>query len=211
LAARVALGACLAAFLWASPSAATPLFLTLEQTPDVVSSFLDVTYDATTDSLAISGFAQELDDGSGPALTIASGTFDLTAIIDDTGALSGGSLTIGGTVASLGFTSGTLLTGSLTGFGFPDAGGNPLEFSFDVTGGDLAALYGGQPGGVIVGGSGFGGSFASDFDNLSGGLPGTGTGSSNTAPIPEPAAGALLGLALGGLGWVGRRRMATGA
>lgn len=204
-----ALFAALAVLSWVAPAGATPLFLTLEQSPDVVSSFLDVTYDPITDILDVTGFAQELDDGSGPALAIADGTFSLSATIDASGALSGGILAIGGTVASLGFDSGTLLTGDLTAFGFPDAGGGPLEFVFDVTGGDLASLYGDTPGGVILGGNtGFAGSFAVGFDNLMSGIPGTGTGSSNAAPVPEPATGALVGLALAGLGCLGRRRPA---
>jgi hypothetical protein len=190
----------------AGPALATPLNLVLEQFPDVLSGNMDVVYDAAGETLTMDGFALELDDdGVGTAVGITDGTFELLAGIDSSGGLDGGSLTIGGTIPSLGFNSGTLLTGSLVAFGFPGAGGDPLEFVFDVTGGDLASLYGEGPGGIIVGDSGFGGSFAADWDNLMMGIAGTGFAVSNTAPVPEPGTLALLGVALGGIGWLNRR------
>ena len=201
---RLALSALL---VFSASAQAAPLNLTLNDFPDIVSAFIDVTYDADTDSFSASGFALELDDdGSVPAEAISGGTFDLSAIIDDAGALVGGSLTIGGTVASLGFNSGTLLTGTLTAFGFPDAGGDPLEFLFDVTGGDLAPLYGSLPGGVILSFTDFTGDFTADFDNLINGDPGTGSAVANVAPVPVPAAVWLFGSGLLGLAGLGRRR-----
>ena len=102
------------------PASGTPLGLTLFDNPDIVSMFIDVVYDAGTDTFEADGFALGLDDdGVGPTLDIVGGSFDLTATIDGAGLLTGGSLVIGGTVANLGFNSGTLLTGSLTDFGFP--------------------------------------------------------------------------------------------
>ena len=204
------LGAVCACFIVLVPSLAqaAPLNLTLNDVPDIVSQFIDVTYNATSDELTASGFALELDDdGSVPAEAIAGGTFDLSATIDATGSLSGGSLSIGGTVASLGFNSGTLLTGTLTAFGFPDTGGDPFEFLFDVTGGDAAALYGGGsvPAGVILSGTGFGGDFGSNFDNLSSGT-GTGTAVANVGTVPVPAALWLFGSGLLGLTGLARRR-----
>lgn len=180
---------------------AAPLNLTLNNTPDIVSSFIDVTYDSGTDSLTASGFAFELDDdGSVPAEAISNGTFDLSATIDEFGTMTSGSLTIGGTVASLGFNSGTLLTGTLTAFGFRDSGGDPLEFLFDVTGGDAAGLYGGGsiPGGIILSDTGFTGSFASNFNSS--------TGVADVAPVPLPAAVWLFGSGLLGLVGLSRRR-----
>ena len=180
--------------------------LTLNNFPDIVSSFIDVTYDAATDSFNASGFALALDDdGSIPAEDITDGVFDLSATIDSTGALIGGSLSIVGTVAYLGFNSGTLLTGNLTAFGFLDAGGDPLEFLFDVTGGDAAGLYGSAPGGVILSATGFTGDFNFDFDNLIGEAPGTGSAVADVAPVPLPAAVWLFGAGLLGLVGVGRR------
>ena len=184
--------------LFGSIGQAAPLNLTLLDTPDIVSDFIDVTYDAAGDSFVATGFARELDDdGSVPAEAIADGTFDLTATIDASGTLSSGSLSIGGTVASLGFNSGTLLTGDLTAFG------DPLEFLFDVTGGDAAGLYGGvgAVGGVIMimDFTGFTGDFGVDFT-------GDGTAVANVAPIPLPAAVWLFGTGLLALVGVGRRR-----
>lgn len=118
--------------------------------------------------------------------------------------MSGGTLSIGGTVASLGFNSGTLLTGDLTALGFPDAGGDPLEFLFNITGGDAASLYG-ATGGVIMSATGFGGSFAADFDNNMG-MVGRGMGTADAGAVPVPAAVWLFGSGLLGMVWVGRRR-----
>lgn len=184
---------------------ATPLNLVL-QLPDVVSGFIDVTYLAGTDTFAASGFSTELDDdGVAPNISLdAPGNFGISATIDGSGALSAGTITITGTIASEGYNSGTLLTGDLTDFGYAgDASGIIFEFTFDVTGGDLASAYGGLPGGVILSTAlnSFSG-FGSDFDNLIGGYPGTGSGISDTAPVPEPSTGLLV---LAGLAILGRR------
>jgi hypothetical protein len=191
-------------FLCGSVAQAMPLHLNLLDFPDIVSAFIDVTYDASSDAFSANGFALELDnDGVAPNETIIGGTFALGATIDDLGDLGpGGTLTIGGTIPTLGFNSGTLLTGDLTAFGFPVGGGNPLEFVFDVTGGDAAGLWGGFAGGVILGASGFTGDWTADWDNLIGGLQGTGSAVADTGAIPEPATltlmlmggGALLGV-----------------
>lgn len=172
-------------------SGSTHLNLTLNNAPDIVSGFIDVSYDAGVQLLSANGFALEIDDdGSGPPEAIAGGTFDLTATIDNTGNLIGGTIAVGGTVATLGFNSGTLLTGDLTAFGYPSGGGDPLEFLFGVTGGDAAPLYG-STGGTILTQSGFGGTFSSSFANSSDGLADTGT---TTIPIPSalPAGLSLL-------------------
>ena len=204
------LGAMCACFIVLVPSLAqaAPLNLTLNDVPDIVSQFIDVTYDASLQTLSASGFALELDDdGSVPPEPIAGGTFDLTATIDNAGNLVNGTIAIGGTVASLGFNSGTLLTGTLTAFGFPSVGGDPFEFLFDVTGGDAAALYGAGsvPAGVILSGTGFGGDFGSDFDNLST-SPGTGIAVANVGTVPIPAALWLFASGLLGLIGLARRR-----
>ena len=143
---------------------ASPLNLVLNPAPDISSAFITVDYDSTLDILTASGFAQQLETGGiGSPFLITGGSFDLAASVDDLGILTGGSLAIGGTVAGLGFNSGTLLTGSLSAIGFVDAGGDPLEFLFNVTGGDAASLYGGL-GGIILGSTGFTGDWTSDFD-----------------------------------------------
>jgi len=178
---------------------AVPLDLIL-LLPDVASGTIDVTHVAGTDAFSATGFALELDDdGVLPNIQLdAPGGFSISALIDDAGVLTSGSLSITGTIASEGYVSGTLLTGDLTNFGWAgDAAGMIFEFEFDVTGGDLAPSYAGAPGGVILGTTlnSFGG-FGSDFDNLIIGIPGTGAGTSDTAPIPEPGTALLLGLGL---------------
>jgi hypothetical protein len=182
------------------PAQASLLNLTPE-TPDIFSSFTDISYVDGTDTLVAKGTALTVDDdGVGAPEGIVGGTFDLSAIIDDVGSLSGGSIIIGGTVASIGANSGTLLTGTLTDIGFKDAGGgDPLEFLFSVTGGDLAGLYGGT-GGIILTGTGFT-SWVTSFQNASS------TGMSDTftvSPVPVPAAVWLFGSALLGLAGFGR-------
>ena len=181
---------------------AAPLGLTPVDDPDIAFFFVDVTYDATSDVLDADGFALTLEHPAGVSNAIAGGFFDLTAVIDDLGNPGAGSLSILGTVPTLGFGGGTLLTGTLTDFGFRPEGGDPLEFLFDVTGGDAAALYGGLGSsfGVILSGASFPGSFGSDFNNLGVNIAsGSGGGFGDVAPpIPEPgskilfAAGLLL-------------------
>ena len=66
--------------LLGSAAQAAPLNLTLNDFPDIVSAFIDVTYDAGTDAFTAIGSAQELDDdGSVPAEVIVGGTFNLSA------------------------------------------------------------------------------------------------------------------------------------
>ena len=58
---------------------------------------------------------------------------------------------IGGTVAALGLTSGTLLTGSVRDIGFVDPpGGEIFEFHFHLTGGELAPYFDRKKIGVIL-------------------------------------------------------------
>jgi len=194
--------ALLFSFALASPASALPLYLTMPDAPDITSALITVTYDAAIDSLEAFGTAIRFDDGLGQQL-IRDGTFNLTATIDDGGALSpGGSLRIDGSVGGPGPTPPpTLLSGNLTAFGFPDSGGDPLEFLFEVTGGDLAGHYGGT-GGVIL-------------SLLSGGFDGTtfdadfGTSGANAVAdtsVPEPGTLPLVLLGSVGLAAAARRR-----
>ena len=184
-----------------SMAQAAPLNLTLLPEPDISASFIDVAYDAATDRLFASGFALGLATG-GSLENIAGGSFDLIASVLDDGSLLGGSLSIGGTVAGLGFNSGTLLTGDLTALGFNQAN-DPLEFLFDVTGGDAAGLYG-DLGGIILSGAGFPGDWTSSFSsNPFAAVADIGT-------VPVPAAAWLFGSALLGLlGFNARRKQVS--
>ena len=79
-----------------------------------------------------------------------------------------------------------------------------------MTGGALAPGYGGvgAPVGVILdmGGGGYSGSFLESFDNLLGGIPGTGMGVADTGRlIPGPPAIALLAIAAASRRRRGRR------
>ena len=203
------IGACLLLSIMALPAMAGSLNLTLLDFPDLTSGFTDVSYAADTDLFSATGWALSLDDdGAGAPVNIDNGTFDITAVIDDQGVPVSGALTITGNVLAHGPT---LLTGSLTAFGYLDGGGDIFEFLFDVTGGDLAipSLYG-SPGSVPLGvimdatGSNFGGTFDVDFDN-NGGMPGWGNGVSDTAPVPEPGSFVLLLVAVA-FGRAGARR-----
>ena len=174
----------------AQPASASTIFTSLLPVPDISVFSLSLDFNSASDALSITGTPAELDDdGIGEALPIASGAFRLAATIDNAGNLSGGSVTLDGTIASLGFASGTLLTGDLTAFGFVDGGGDPFQFLFDVTGGDAAALFGGEAG-IVVSVTGFGGSFAVDFSSNGG------NGFGDVAAVPEPASALLLLLGL---------------
>ena len=194
----VMLSAVVAAFFISTTASATLIFAGLVPPPDINSVLLSVSYTAFDDQLTVSGIAADIDPDSGPGSeVITGGTFDLTAEIDGAGSLVSGSLTIGGTVASLGFNSGTLLTADIIDFGFPGGGGDPLQFLIDITGGDAASLYP-QLAGASVLDSNFSGSFLVDFSNA-------GLGLSDVAPIPEPSTAILISLGL--LALAGRRRM----
>ena len=56
--------------LLGSAAQATPLDVTLSDFPDIVSMFIDVTYDAGTDLFTATGYAMELDHDGSPAVTI---------------------------------------------------------------------------------------------------------------------------------------------
>jgi len=191
-----------------SQATAAPLGLNLQDSPNISSGLIGVSYDATTDEFLASGFTLSLFDQGFwvPIIPDATGSFAISATIDEFGTASAGDLSITGSI--LGFGP-TLLTGTLTDFGFSDSGGDLFEFLFTVDDGILGvpALFGGT--GSVVGvvldanGSNFTGDFGSDFTNT---LSRTnlGLGFAKTAPIPEPTTLALL--LTGALLWRKRRR-----
>jgi hypothetical protein len=195
----------------AGSAQATPLNLTLQGDPfpDIFSQFQSTSYNATTDALSVSAFVGILRTG-GVDYAVSSGTFTLSATVDSTGALSaGGTLSITGTVGALSFTSGTLLTGSLMQIGFPDGTAGVLEFTFSVTGGDAASLYGGigATGGVIVGiTNGFPGNWNSNFSAMFSGVNDVGV---PLQVIPEPSSALLLAPGLAVLALRRRRSVSS--
>ncbi|RMF93161.1 MAG: PEP-CTERM sorting domain-containing protein [Candidatus Schekmanbacteria bacterium] len=192
-----------AIFLFASYSEATSLNLT-PQTPDIFSSFIYTNFDG--DIFTAQGFALELDDnGVGPAEPIVGGMFDLMAQFFN-GTFMGGYININGQVPTLGLdTTGVLLTGNLTGVGFPTGGSDPIEFTFDVTHSDAENLFGGYgaSGGIILSFSGLQGDFLIPFQNAGDGVADTFTLSS---PVPEPATISMLLLGITGLAYTGIRK-----
>ena len=149
--------------------------------------------------LTVTGTALAIDFNGNPPPdnSITAGTFTLTAMINSSGVLTSGSLSITGTIPSLGSGS-PLLPANLTALGFSDWPVTQIfEFIGTTTGGSQAAGMGSQIGTILNLGSGFNGSFASNFAN-------SGFGNADTFRIPAPGAGLVLGAA--GLIGLSRRR-----
>lgn len=225
-----AMVACVLAGILASTAEASLLGLTLEDSPEVSSGFINVSYSASTDEFLASGFSLSLVTQGlwTPIFPDPIGNFNISATIDELGTASSGSLSIAGSLLGAGPK---LLTGTLRDFGFLGDGGDLFEFLFTIDDGTLAVpgLFG-VPGSLIgvildANGSDFNGSFTTDFTNSlsrrSHGhkhgrrhgrkhghehdqLHGHGFGVARTAPIPEPAT--LVLLLTGALAWRGGRR-----
>jgi PEP-CTERM motif len=153
--------------------------------------------------------------------------FSITANINPaTGALIGGTVTIAGDdLYDAPYYNGTLLTGNLTGFGFPtdydESSLIKLTFEFQVTGGEMT-LPGGPFAGVDIAGMNmymyattapFAGSWPADTSW------GSGVGNTNNSdpatndtfpvsltPTPEPSTLVLLAIGILPLAWRLRRR-----
>jgi hypothetical protein len=172
-----------------------------QQNPDLYAGFLTAQYNpssGSTGSFTATGWpiSFNISGTSTPDYpTINGGTYSLSASISQTGLPLSGSLNVTGTIPGLA-TSGTLLTGTLSQFGFAPGGGDIFEFIYNITGGDLAHFYHGKTGVILTAtGSDFTGSFTSSFA----------TDASQAAsdnflmPVPEPSS-ALLIMALLGVG-----------
>jgi hypothetical protein len=151
-----------------NPAQAKPLNLTLQGTPGLMSDFIEVKYDASSRTLTARGFAEELFASAGEAEAIVGGTFEISASISNSGAISSGSLIIAGKVPSLGIAQGTLLSGDFTALGYGDDTG-ALELQFSASGGSLADRFGPTLG-VILAQSGFKGDFTRNFGNNAAGV-----------------------------------------
>jgi hypothetical protein len=194
---RIARLLCVLAVVSLSTSVmATPLNLT-QAFPDFSAiTQVDTEYDASQDIFSVTGFISQYSD---PTSHLATGAFTLDAVIDDTGALTSGTLTINGIVLD-GIApppAADLLIVDLTDFGFSGTGASTIfEFIGDTTGGSMAGLFDNGVGVILnPGTTDYAGLFTSDF-----------VGSSGTVDafyVPEPATMILL---LGGLSALAVRR-----
>ncbi len=192
----------------------SPIDLVLLPNPDITAEFIDVSYNSSTGVFSASGYASKLKyNPAGDWVDIynnesktTGGSFNMDAVIASDGTITSGTLAIAGYIEDLfgdSYGTGTLLAGDLiNSVGYQGGGGDPLEFQFNVTTSPLAGLYGGvgNNGGVILflndSFGGFGGSFASSFNNNMG-IPGMGFGTSDTGvEVPEPGTLSLLVLGL---------------
>lgn len=141
--------------------------LALTTTNPDISSILNAQYtgDSTAGTFTSFGQASQLTTAALTNETIDAGTFELNANIQENAGTADGLLSIGGTIAAQGFNSSTLITATLLQVGGPNTA---LNFLFNVTGGDAAALYGGVGAtiGVIMNGTGYNGNFNAAFESL---------------------------------------------
>jgi MYXO-CTERM domain-containing protein len=195
--------------------------LILQPTPDIFSGYIDVTYNASSNTFAANGWALAFYDGVEQINfdEYTEGSFSISATVDESGVASSGSLTLTGQVLGYGSTGPLLTANNLSYFNsfFTDTL-NPnmdvamFEFLFDVSGGEMADMFGGSGAkvGVIIGYTAVGpdvtqNQFTADFDNLFGNGPGYGSSVSDTGtPTPEPATLSLL--AVGAAALLRRRR-----
>lgn len=177
--------------------------------PDMSFGAVSVNYDHLADTLTVTGFATNFIDENGVSHSPTDGTtlttLAMTAIIDSTGVLVSGSLSIEGVIPSLGITtSSLLLMADLTLFG--DV--NPLDldtFNFlaSATGGLLAGPHYGAEVGVILNGTGtFNNNWAENFGQAFGGTADITTPSS---VVSVSATWPLLGVGLLGIALARRR------
>jgi hypothetical protein len=177
---------------------------------------MDVSYDAGSRAFLASGWTTDynISDGNGGAARVGVSVTDsyiLSATINNSGGLTGGTLTINGAVNGDGnaiavpLLTADLVTGSagIT-FGYGDGGNNIFQFRFNVRGGTLADDFGGTgtAGGVTLvawfdassGDHPFTGSWNSNFDSN-----GSSNGDIDCFSVPEPTTTACFLLGLGAL------------
>ena len=165
----------------------------LVDAPDILVQAVGVEYDFDAQVLSISGIAVQIDDdGLGAAEGITGGEITMSVPVDHSGILidNTGTLLVEGEVSSLGFTSGTLLTATITDFGFsdPEGGISIQDFRFDITGGDASGLYGSQAAMILSQITQFT-NWESDWDNFEFLTTGFAVGDIG---VPEPSSWVLL-------------------
>ncbi len=173
----------------------------IEDGPTLLTQSLLVAYDVDSDTLFIRGFNASLDEGNGDRSVEGTGVAVAVDLFFGRGGATLGTFQIAGTILSMGYDSGLLLSGEITNFGFPEfeeSGGvdtNILQFAINITGGDAAGLFGNELA-FLVNGTGFPGGFGADWVN-----DGNGSGlAGQLAPVPLPATVWLMLCALAALG-----------
>ncbi len=166
--------------------------------PDIASLALDVDYDSINDVLTAVGPAVTLTLADQTVHGITGGTFSLTADIDAAGTLLGGNLTITGTIAGLGFTSGTLLVATPM-LAYGNDGVQGMDFLLSTAGGDAAGLFSPYTGVILNAGT-----LTPELDWTTCFHNDGYSGVADAFRVPEPATLALAGL--GSLAILARRR-----
>jgi hypothetical protein len=180
-----------------SPAKGSTIDLSAIQNPDLAALSLTTKYTpsaGSTGTFSITGWPTSftVSNGGSPQAISVTGTYNLTAQINkSTGQFISGSFLIGGTIPTVpGANSGTLLTGTLTNFGFQNGGGDFFQFLANITGGDLAHYYPGKLGiQVDANNSGFTGSFLSSFASAD---SDTSSDNASLTVVPEPTTAMLL-------------------
>lgn len=202
----VAAAALMVAAITAQPASATPLTMPHNDYPDLTSSFISADYSAGLKSFRADGWVSAYSDGV-TTTPISDYIFHIGALIGNDGTLQVGDLYI----YKYYDATDVLLSGRMTAVGY--AAGDPaMQFTFETTGGALAAAFGPQLF-VNLNFSGFetaADGFNSDWTNY---LNGFGDGTSNTfaSSVPEPSSAALLLLGAGGFALYRRRKSAGNA
>jgi hypothetical protein len=174
--------------------------ITILPYPDVSSSTLSVSYDATSGVFEATGIADTLSSmvsGSPETLGIDSGSFTLTANISNAGVASTGSMAVSGCVVAhpdqfgCGLGSTLLQSATLSSLAFTDFADSELVFGFATMSGDLQAVMGSVVH-VKMSLFGFPGNFTQSFTTSE--ISNTADVGVNAATgvVPEPGTWALM-------------------
>jgi hypothetical protein len=176
--------------------------------PDIYSNSTGTyNYDSTTDLFTCTATALTITFDGTTSIPITIGSYSLQFHVDSSGNFSGGvpgyDLEIWGFFTYNGrIYNGLLLAGEVTNFGWQDVPGPYalFDFTFDVTGGELAPYFGGLGGDF----------FSSEKSNFTGDWYVSHNGTKvkhDTAPVPEPATLLLFGLGIAGIAIFGRKKL----
>jgi hypothetical protein len=176
--------------------------------PDIYSNSTGTyNYDSATDLFTCTATALTITFDGTTSIPITIGSYSLQFHVDNSGNFSGGvtgyDLEIWGFFTYNGrIYSGLLLAGEVTNFGWQDVPGPYalFDFTFHVTGGELASYFGG------VGGD----FFSSEKSNFTGDWDVSHNGTKvkhDTAPVPEPTTILLFGLGIAGIAIFGRKKL----